>query len=161
MPIYTPKAIRLISRHLNPQSKVFEFGSGRSSIWYSKRVGEYFAAEHDELWFKSVSEELIRSYINNAKLIFCPNVDGFQAYTRSIDTFPNDYFDLISIDGRARVKCASLALSKLRNDGILLLDDSARPKYAAIFHMLTEDGFVQKRCDFGMRQTTIFQRSTT
>ena len=47
--------------------------------------------------------------------------------------FPEDSFDFVLIDGRARVECAYNALSRVRPGGFLLLDNSEWEKYAPIF----------------------------
>ena len=52
-PFYSPSAIRKIESLLNTNSRVFEWGSGISTIWYAKRVKELVSIEHDKTWFES------------------------------------------------------------------------------------------------------------
>ena len=53
----------------------------------------------------------------------------FYNYARSIEQFPDAYFDLILIDGRARNACIMHAWPKLKAGAYLLLDDSHREHY--------------------------------
>lgn len=54
----------------------------------------------------------------------------FHHYAHHIDGFPDAYFDLILIDGRARNACLRQAWPKLKAGGYLLFDDSHREHYA-------------------------------
>lgn len=55
----------------------------------------------------------------------------FYNYARSIGQFPDAYFDLILIDGRARNACMMHAWPKLKAGAYLLLDDAHRQHYAS------------------------------
>ena len=78
-------------------------------------------------------------------------------YIFAIDTYANSSFDIIVIDGRERLPCLLHAVDKLKNDGILVFDDSARPRYKECFNIL--EGWYFKQFDFGLKQTTIFARN--
>jgi hypothetical protein len=45
--------------------------------------------------------------------------------------------DLVIVDGRARVACGLAAMAKVKPGGMLLLDDSDRPRYARLREALT------------------------
>jgi predicted O-methyltransferase YrrM len=55
----------------------------------------------------------------------------FTDYVGAIDDVPGQ-FDLVVVDGRARVACARRALPRLAPDGVLLLDNANRDEYAPI-----------------------------
>ena len=55
----------------------------------------------------------------------------FRSYAQAIDAFPDRYFDLVVVDGRARPSCILHARDKVKPGGILLLDQSERPYYLA------------------------------
>ena len=43
------------------------------------------------------------------------------------------YEDVIAVDGRDRVNCVKHAMPKLKPGGVLVLDDSHRPRYREAF----------------------------
>ena len=180
-PFYTPGAVRYISKYLNPEMKLFEWGAGISSVWYARRIGEYIAVEHNEQWFNRVQISLRNKGLSSAKLLFapekqtgrkygwqnewryydqineCPQNTELKDYIFSIDAYPDAYFDVIVIDGRERIPCLLHARDKLNQHGILIFDDSARPRYNKCFTILKDWEFIQ--FDFGLKQTTIFARN--
>jgi predicted O-methyltransferase YrrM len=56
-----------------------------------------------------------------------PDRDFFD-YVHAIDAVPGD-FDLVVVDGRARIACVQMALGRLKPCGLILLDDSWRREY--------------------------------
>jgi hypothetical protein len=54
---------------------------------------------------------------------------SFRDYVSSIDSFPDQYFDIVAIDGRARPSCILHARLKVKVGGYLLLDNSERSHY--------------------------------
>jgi predicted O-methyltransferase YrrM len=55
----------------------------------------------------------------------------FALYVKQIDEFPDEYFDIILIDGRARPSCIKRSVSKVKPGGLLILDNSEREYYLA------------------------------
>jgi hypothetical protein len=55
----------------------------------------------------------------------------FRTYVSQIDGFPDHYFDVIMIDGRARPSCIMRSAKKLKNGGILILDNAEQLYYTA------------------------------
>jgi hypothetical protein len=181
-PYYAPGAIRFLKKIINSESRVFEYGCGKSSLWYSKRVKEYIAVEHDVIWFERIKDGLARSNTENSQLLFVPlnrQGDAFDwqkewspysqikrppqnrhyiDYIRSISQFPDKFFDLIIIDGRERLHCLLEALPKLSDTGTILFDDSHRPRYKELFSIMKN--WEKKSFDFGLAQTTFFSRKS-
>src|SRR5262245_48494149 len=52
IPWYTYAAIHFLEPRLQRQLRVFEYGCGNSTLWYSKRVSQVIAVEHDLQWAK-------------------------------------------------------------------------------------------------------------
>lgn len=46
----SPNEIALIESYLEPTDVMMEWGSGRSTLWYSQFVKEYYSIEHDKGW---------------------------------------------------------------------------------------------------------------
>ncbi len=96
--------------------RIFEYGSGNSTLYFSARTGEMIAAEDDAAWKEKVAGKLL----GKATLIFAPDK---QAYAGSIAT-AGGKFDVIIIDGSHRLECAQAAIPCLKTGGFVILDDS-------------------------------------
>jgi len=122
-----------IERHLQTQHKGFEFGSGYSTVWLGQRVGTLVSVEYDLQWYEKVKELLRKNNLNNVNLICQPDLDLFPGV---IDTCADGSLDFVFVDGRQRVRCVQHSMTKIRQGGMLILDNSERPRYAAAFVML-------------------------
>ena len=119
--------------YLNKDMEVLEWGSGASTKAISKRVKEIVTIEHDRAYFKLIESENI------------PNVKAFHVMRNSEEKTGNDgtydnyrdyinlpkvfkrKFDLIFIDGRARVECAKVSVELLKPNGVILIHDYRNP----------------------------------
>lgn len=147
IPWMSEKAIRWLDSFLSKDMVVFEYGSGGSTIYIANRVKKIFSVEHKIHWYLKLKYTLYKNTINNCK-IYCiePKIKdeknflyrsgdpelkkySFKKYVKKINKFPDNYFDLIIIDGRARNGCVINALKKVKNSGYILLDDSDRAEY--------------------------------
>jgi len=54
LPWISYDAIRAIQSHLRPTSRVLEFGSGMSTIWYALHAGTVYSVEDNEAWFSRI-----------------------------------------------------------------------------------------------------------
>ena len=83
---------------------------------------------------------------------------SFKKYVNSIEKYPQKYFDIIFIDGRARNSCVKKSLTKIRQDGIIILDNSERTIYHESILLLSK----YKRIDFyGFGPYRIYPWQTT
>ncbi len=179
-PFYTPAAIQRIEGLLKPEMKVLEWGTGASTLWLAERVGELFSVEHDLDWYERVKEQINTAQFQNVNLNYrppqerdksydwqanwshfsalesAPRKPQFKEYFQIADSFPDEHFDCVIIDGRERVCCALHAIPKLKRGGYLILDDSMRPKYQQIWELLSE--WIVEIYDFGLIQTSIFSK---
>ncbi len=112
-----------------PQARVFEYGSGASTVWLARRAGSVSSVEHDSGWAGQLAPKLAGyPHVSLTVAGFDPlGVADEQAYVRSIDG--TGLYDLIVVDGRLRAACLSRALSHLQPDGIVVFDDSGRRRY--------------------------------
>jgi hypothetical protein len=152
--------ITLIQGRLNKNMRLFEYGSGYSTLFFSKLVGDVVSVEYDLTWYGKISKELPK----NAQVMFVKNdVDG--SYCRAIHQV-HEFFDIVVVDGRDRVNCIKQALAKLNENGVLLLDDSQREYYQEGIDYAVRQGFKRldieglKPAEHGVNRTTIFYRST-
>lgn len=147
-------AIDFLKRILAEDMRVFEYGSGGSTLFFARRVKEVISVEHDKGW----SEKVIlvmeqRGYKNWQCRIIEPTpsalpISGdasdpdayissgkefgnrsFKDYVTSIDSYPDRYFDIILIDGRARPSCFKHSLRKIKYNGWIIWDNTDRKYY--------------------------------
>ena len=139
LPWYTYTAIKFLEKKIEAKMTVFEYGSGNSSLWWSERVSSVISIEHDLSWFDYMKNRIIP----NIEYIYCEQIDGGR-YNKIISEYEKK-FDIVVIDGRDRINCAKNALGALKDNGIILWDNSDRDAYSEGYQYLLENGF--KRLD--------------
>jgi hypothetical protein len=151
------EAVLILNKLLNKNMLAMEWGSGSSSIWYLNRVRHLISVEHNIEWSKLVKSR-IRKLMRNKDLNWTLKIIPPSPVTESEEnqlsedlkwtasssingTFvdyisapvPPEYkgnFDLIIVDGRARMGCLRRAVQLLKREGgILVLDNSERKIY--------------------------------
>lgn len=166
MPWINFPACEYLEKNLRPEYKVFEYGGGGSTLFFCKNVAEVTTVEDNETWFATLTKIISqKGYKNwNGEFIVPEPVEGnsrrspenpmdfaskargkeglsFERYARSIDRFPEAYFDLILVDGRARPSCIQQALPHLKKGGLLVVDNTERPYYLAPFQDIIRTQF--------------------
>lgn len=123
-----------------PGARVFEWGSGASTLWLASRAGSVHSVEHHAGWARSLAPRLpdnvtltvIEPTASSAPAVGSrkPGHAGldFAAYVAAIDATEGD-FDVIVIDGRAREACLERAVDRLAPDGIIVFDNVDRQRY--------------------------------
>jgi hypothetical protein len=153
IPWITYACLRFLESRVKPDMSVFEFGSGASTFWWAKRVREVVSCEHDREWFDRTRAGLAE----NVRLIHASREDG--QYARQILQFKSA-FDIVVIDGRDRVACATNCISSLKDRGIIIWDNTDRDYYTIGYDLLRTHGF--RRVDFiGMTPINLFECSTS
>jgi len=150
--------IHFIGQRLNKKIKLFEFGSGNSTLYYAAKVASVTSVEHNAAWYEKIEANIPA----NVQLFFCDLQPGGE-YCRFALKQRSKY-DIIVVDGRDRVNCCLNGLGALKENGIVVLDDSEREKYAAAHTFMQQNGF--KQIDFWgtapavdyLKCTTIFYR---
>lgn len=145
-PWITFQAKDFLDTILKKDMSVFEYGSGSSTLYFSRRVKSIYSIENDSEWFTYLERYLSKYEISNVtcKLFEAQPCDdnsfygssspankglSFEEYVKSIDAFPDGTFDIIVVDGRSRNACIEHALLKLRKNGYLIVDNSEREGY--------------------------------
>jgi hypothetical protein len=148
-PWWTYGAIDAVAAHLaalEGRARVFEYGSGASSVWLGRRAGEVHSVEHHAGFAGVMRRVLAEAGLEGTVTLHevapttgdSPVVpsqrrgeegNDYAGYVASIDAVPGE-FDLVVVDGRARVACLEHAAARLAPGGIVLFDDSQRPRYA-------------------------------
>lgn len=133
IPWWNVQATQEVASFLAPRTgaRVFEFGSGASSVWLARHARSLITVEHDAAWASKVGAHL-KAY-DNARLLTAElhSSDGMapSPYLSAIDG--TGEYDLIVVDGRRRIDCLAAAIPHLKRDGLILFDDSGRRRYRA------------------------------
>ena len=159
IPWITYASLHFISQKLeNTTFKVFEYGSGNSTLWFSERVQHMVSVEHDTTYY-----DIVKSKIQSRSNVTYILADIENDYSKKVLDYKNE-FDIIIIDGRDRITCTKNSLHALKENGIIIWDNSDRKKYQEAYDFLKDKGF--KKIDFkGLGpighiewQTSIFYR---
>jgi hypothetical protein len=150
--------IKLLQQRLSSDLSLFEFGSGFSTVFYARLVDQVISIEYDKKWLDIMAQKLP----GNATVVYKQN-DSDGQYCRTINQYSQP-FDVVIVDGRDRVNCVKQAINKLTERGVIILDDSNRPRYQAGidhakalgFRELTIEGL--KPTGSRMNQTTFLYR---
>tara|TARA_R110000744_G_scaffold41592_4_gene94002 strand:+ start:1122 stop:1745 length:624 start_codon:yes stop_codon:yes gene_type:complete len=150
-----PEEISMIEKYLNSDNIMLEYGSGGSTLHYSKLVKEYYSVEHNPRWHHLIKDiipenchtKLIHNKFNNVNVDsktwkhLSPNsrVDWqtlltgeyYNAFKEYIEypTTINKKFDRILIDGRARPECAKYVYDYINDDAIVFIHDFYKELY--------------------------------
>lgn len=138
IPWYTYPAIEFLEPRLPPGMRVFEYGSGWSTLWWAQRAAEVFAVEHDAQWAAMVQPGL------SANGHVALRTDPGQ-YVREIDACGGE-FDIVVVDGEHRNECARAAAARVKPAGAIVFDNSDRNAFADGVRYLDEAGWM--RIDF-------------
>jgi len=123
--------------YLNKNLNVYEYGCGNSTLYLSNYVKHITSVEHDEKYYNLINSSLSK---NNITLKFVELDKYGGKYSKSI-LEENQLFDLIIIDGRDRINSTYYAIKKLKDDGIIILDDSQRKNYLSAIEFLKKNNF--------------------
>jgi predicted O-methyltransferase YrrM len=113
-------AIRMLENFLNKDSRVLEFGSGMSTIWYAKRAGEVCSVEDNRRWYEKVANIIASKRLDNVTHQYAELESEYSAFMSD----DKQGFDLVMVDGSWRSKCIANAAKLLKPAGILYLDNS-------------------------------------
>ncbi|AKJ28572.1 hypothetical protein AAW51_1881 [Caldimonas brevitalea] len=113
-------SIARLQKFLTPESRVLEFGSGMSTLWYARHAGQVCSVEDHRGWYERVEQLIQRRGLRNVEYRLAEQRDEYVSFKRDDPTG----FDLIMVDGKFRSECVRSATSLLRPGGILYLDNS-------------------------------------
>lgn len=135
-------AISVLDSLVGPDTTIFEYGCGFSTVWLARRSAHVHSVEHNPEWAERVNamtEDRV-----NLRIVPCAG-DTFDAppgdpYVDAPLSANGARFDLVIVDGMARRSCLPVAARCLAPGGILVLDDSERSAYDDARADLAETG---------------------
>lgn len=134
-PWWGKTVIDLVVKKLNKDMRVFEWGMGNSTLFWSQYVAEVVSVESNLEWYKKMQKIIPR----NVRAQYCELEYGGEYCRKILNEQGN--FDIILIDGRDRVRCAGNSVGRLKEDGIIIWDNTDREEYRNGYAYLKEQGF--------------------
>jgi hypothetical protein len=116
IPVYTYPTIEYLNQFDYSNKRVFEFGSGGSTLYWMRRAKEVVSLENNREWTEKLTPQLSK----NARVIHAEGKD----YPLKIHEEAGS-FDVIVVDSSGmRYDCAVEAIKKLSPGGMIILDNS-------------------------------------
>lgn len=116
IPWYTYPAIEYLKQLDISDKNVFEFGSGNSSLFWAVKGKEVISVEHNNEWCEIVS----KNKLSNQQIVLFEKKQDYISYIVKL----NRKFDIIIIDGKYRLECATNAIKCFKEGGMIILDNS-------------------------------------
>lgn len=129
-------------KEITKDSKILEYGSGISTIEIANKCKTIVSIEHQKLWY----DKNISIIPKNCELILkepdlpyiegghCGTYNEFKSYIEA--PISKGLFDIILIDGRARVSCASICYKLSHDNTIIFIHDFHREEYQEALNYL-------------------------
>lgn len=161
-PWLTREAIEILDRTLTRETKLFEFGSGGSTLWYSQRCLFVDSIEHDSEWLRFVSRMLVHYQLRNTCVFYGSSDNTYADYLDFASHILGKRgpkfgpYDVVVVDGRCRVKSVRLAAPHIHPGGLLVLDNAERPWYAEVRSILS--GWSVQETSNGIWRTDFFRK---
>lgn len=132
---------------------IAEFGGGGSTLFFLNQASCLITVEHDPQWFALIKSAVwAKGYEKKWTAILAPpdlgpsallydytdpdnysssesEIVHYKSYACALDLYPDSFFDLILVDGRARPACVKHAAPKIRPEGHLIMDNTERSYY--------------------------------
>lgn len=173
-------AILFLDQYLTKEMRVLEYGSGYSTIYFASRVAFVVSFEHYKEWYDRISMEFEALRLTNVDYHFLPPNDPtdfseehfrtvhpelkdfqlsrrFANYFEEVNSYPDESFDVILIDGRARVESFFNSFPKLKKGGLAILDNSERERYEPIHQKMK--GYKKQSYTNGLTDTVLWFKS--
>lgn len=169
LPWMTYDAIDFLSSIYTPDMTVFEWGSGGSTLFFARRCRRVVTVEHDQKWSTLLADKLKELSVDNVDYMEITgervddwakrdyrNPDDFisgdrnsvglsyERYVKAIDKYPDNYFDIVVVDGRSRNCCVKRAIPHIKKGGYLVVDNTDRRYYLTGFSELQNPDIWQK-----------------
>jgi predicted O-methyltransferase YrrM len=120
-PWITSDAIEVLNTLLKKSDIGAEFGSERSTIWLAKRVGHLYSFEDNKEWWDKVCVRISEERISASTTYkLCINNEN---YLSSLALIKAKDLDFCFIDGGDRGNLALMAIEKIKDGGLLIVDN--------------------------------------
>ena len=142
LPWLTYPAIDWLESVLRPEDRIFEYGMGGSTLWFSERVAQVTSVDQNAAWVKRFSlpaNVTVKVATCQGDMVDAPEGD---AYVEAICESGRP-FDIVLVDGMARLSCVQAAHKAVTSSGLIILDNSDVPPNRPAFLQLADWGYSQ------------------
>lgn len=130
-PWLTKTANTILSSYLKSDDVGLEFGCGRSTIWFGKRVSHLTSVENNKKWYDNVSDQMNREGIVDRVSLYLKETNSGEddknacnsEYLSVIKQFEKNQLDFVLVDGMYRAACANSVIENIRPGGLLIIDN--------------------------------------
>lgn len=119
-PWLTRDAVLLLESLLRREDVGLELGSGRSTVWFAKRVARLVSVEDNREWYEKVQAMLRREGLSNVDYRFA---QGKAAYVGEVAALPRESFDFALVDGSHRDEVLQQVVGVVRPGGLVIVDN--------------------------------------
>jgi predicted O-methyltransferase YrrM len=123
----TPDAIKILSCLCHNDDQGAEFGSGKSTMWFSQRVKHLTSVEHNPAWYERVNHWIIKGNRQNVDYSLAERQDQIEpastSYVLTAEKFSRDELDFALVDGIYRDACTIKIIPKIKPGGFLIIDN--------------------------------------
>lgn len=152
------RAVRQLGRICRAGTRVLEYGSGGSTLWFAARGCRAVSIEHDPRWYVRVCRELLRRRCYETAVLHIPasssgpeescGADGknYRDYARCGAKAAEGRLgrlDLVVVDGRARTECVRSVLA-LSSRPVVVVDDAERDRYQTLRGLLDRSRYTPR-----------------
>lgn len=156
--------LHFIENRLTKNLSILEFGGGYSTLYWTRHAKCVYGTEHDQFFVKTIRPQLPG---NGFLLVPGDGNSSEYEFMGEVAFEQNDRkkFHKLIIDGIKRNKCFENSIQYLKDDGIVIWDDSSRDYYANSFEDLKSTGFNRltleglKPGDRSVDETSVFYRT--
>jgi len=130
IPWITIESFHHLLEIIKPEFRVFEWGSGGSTVFWARECASVISIEHNSEWIPRVQKMLddrgLEADLRYKRGLPKEEKDRFKPYANMILKEPDNSFDLIYVDGEASSRgwCLNNAMLKLKPGGWIVLDNS-------------------------------------
>ncbi|MEE2659582.1 MAG: class I SAM-dependent methyltransferase [Candidatus Latescibacterota bacterium] len=117
VPWYTYPAIDYLSNLDFSDARIFEFGTGQSTLFWERRAREVIAVDLEAEWVEFVRA---RTASAGTRVLHRPAEHDFVSAIEE----PGGLFDVVVVDSKPRNLALPAAMSRLSEDGVIIFDNS-------------------------------------
>lgn len=152
LPRLNTATIEFLEKIINPESLVFETGTGNSTIWFARRAKRVVAFESGRNWYNQVQSFLRKEGLNNVRIYLDPEymVKIFSNIFSKEDTIQ---YDIVLHDGPSHAEDRLIELREIplyvKPGGYLIVDDTDRKQFITGIMYLDRLGWMKTEIPLG------------
>jgi hypothetical protein len=145
-----------LASFVKPHHRIFEYGSGKSTLWFGKHAGEVVAVDRVPHCYETCARELEEHGINNVEYVLKADKNGgpdIAGYSKLIHEYEGQ-FDLVFVDGHFRKECIEECYEKARY--AVFMDNTDAPHYQDAYNIMKSwsDGTIIDFYSYGLNPYT-------